>query len=260
MTAAARLACLESLLGVGLPDAWDVARRAGLGGIEVVASPQGLAGRLDALQRAQRSGVVVSTICLQPPFLGQHDSATIRLGLRAARLAVSAAGELGVSGMVMPLGVPPTKRGAGTDIDPYLVQALVELAQHAASEGVVLLLEPLNRYEDVHVNRLEQAAALCDALGSSAVGITADFFHMNIEERDPVVALHTFAGRVKHVHVADSNRLQPGAGHLDISALVAVLGRAGYEGWLTLECQVRGPLVSALSDVVQLLAAAWATS
>ena len=158
--------------------------------------------------------------------------------------------------MVMPVGVPPGKGRDGAGIPRYVVQALMELAEHAASAEVVLLLEPLNRYEEAHLNRLEQAAALCDELESPAVGVVADFFHMNIEESDPVVALQTFAGRLKHVHVADSNRLQPGAGHLDIPALMGVLGSSDYDGWLTLECEVRGPLESALAEAVHLLAAA----
>src|SRR5581483_10882884 len=196
------------------------------------------------------------SVCMQPPFLGQYDPPTIQLGLRAAKLAVSVTGELGVGGMVMPLGVPPGKRSR-KDSTRYLVQALMELAEHAASVGVVLLLEPLNRYEEARLNRLEQAAALCDAVDSPSIGVAADFFHMNIEERNPIVALRTFARCVKHVHVADSNRLQPGAGHLNISALVNVLGREDYEGWLTLECEIRGSLDSGLLEAVQLLAAAW---
>jgi len=255
-----RIACTEWLLGGDLPAAWELAQRAGISAIEVVDSPQGLVRRLDALKEAQRSGVVISTVCMQPPFLGQHDPTTIQLGLRAAKLAVAAAGELGVSGMVMPLAVPPEKRGDGTESQRYVVEALEELAQDAASARIVVLVEPLNRYEDAYVNRLEQAAALCEEIGSPAVGVAADFFHMNIEERDPVVALQTFVAHVKHVHVADSNRQQPGSGHLNIPALVAVLGREDYQGWLTLECEMRGPLETVLSGTVQSLAAAWSAS
>jgi sugar phosphate isomerase/epimerase len=260
MTATPRIACSESLLGDDLPGAWDLIRRAGVCGIEVVDSPQGLARRLEALKRAQRSGVVISTLCMQPPFLGQHEPGTIQLGLRAAKLAVSSAGELGVAGLVMPLGVPPGKTRDGAATQRYLVQALIELAEHAASAGVVLLLEPLNRYEEAHVNRLAQAAALCDEVASHSIGIVADFFHMNIEESEPVDALRTFVGYTKHVHVADSNRLQPGAGHLNIQALVGVLGRSDYSGWLTLECEVRDPLESALREAVCLLTSAWTES
>ena len=36
-----------------------------------------------------------------------------------------------------------------------LLEALLELAEHAAAEGVWLAAEPINRYEDHMVNRLE---------------------------------------------------------------------------------------------------------
>ena len=38
---------------------------------------------------------------------------------------------------------------------------------------------------------------------------------MNIEEADPAAALSAAAPYLGHVQVSDSNRLQPGAGHLD---------------------------------------------
>jgi sugar phosphate isomerase/epimerase len=112
----------------------------------------------------------------------------------------------------MPVGSPPAKRRDDATIQPYVVHALSELAAHAASADMMLLLEPVNRYEDAHTNRLEQAAALCDEVASPALGVVADFFHMSIEESDPIVALQTFLGRVKHVHIADSNRLNPEPG------------------------------------------------
>ena len=48
-----------------------------------------------------------------------------------------------------------------------LVAALTELGQHAAAEGVTVFLEPLNRYEDHMVNRLDQGAAVCRAVVST---------------------------------------------------------------------------------------------
>src|SRR5918911_327198 len=38
-----------------------------------------------------------------------------------------------------------------------LIDGLAELGQHAAREGVCVLIEPLNRYEDHMINRLDQA-------------------------------------------------------------------------------------------------------
>ena len=59
-----------------------------------------------------------------------------------------------------------------------------ELAEHARAEGVRICLEPLNRYEDHMINTLGQAVEICEAVGSPAMGVCADTYHMNIEEVD----------------------------------------------------------------------------
>ena len=48
------------------------------------------------------------------------------------------------------------------------------------------------------------------------------------------------------MHVDDSNRLQPGTGHLDFAGVFAALHEIRYDGWLTLECRLRGEPETAL--------------
>jgi sugar phosphate isomerase/epimerase len=49
------------------------------------------------------------------------------------------------------------------------------------------------------------------------------------------------------VHVDDSNRLQPGTGHLDFAAVFTALHTVGYDRWLGLECRLRGDPQTALT-------------
>ena len=131
-----------------------------------------------------------------------------------------------------------------------LLEALTELAGHAAAEGVWLAVEPINRYEDFMVNRLEQAVDLGEeverATGSASVRVCADLFHMNIEEDDLAAAIRAAGPRIAHVHVDDTNRLQPGTGHMDFAGVFAALRDVGYDGWLTFECRLRGRAEEAL--------------
>ncbi|MGB3330654.1 MAG: TIM barrel protein, partial [Thermomicrobiales bacterium] len=61
-----------------------------------------------------------------------------------------------------------------------------------------------------------------------------------------------------YVHLADSNRFQPGAGHLDFGPGFAALKRIGYDGWLTLECKLDvEPSVEALVQTAEFIRAAW---
>ena len=76
-----------------------------------------------------------------------------------------------------------------TDDRSVLLEELHALGEHASSAGAVLLLEPLNRYEDHMVNTLAQAVSLVEELGQDSVRVMADTFHMNIEEADPAGSL-----------------------------------------------------------------------
>jgi sugar phosphate isomerase/epimerase len=173
------------------------------------------------------------------------------------RSQLSVIAELGGVGAVTPASygmfsrrLPPFEppRSAAEDRE-VLLAGLSALGEHAASEGVTLFLEPLNRYEDHMVNRLEQAADLIEAVGLDSVRIAADTYHMNIEEDDPSAALVTWGRFVGHVQVSDSNRLQPGAGHLDWPGVLAALKDIGYAGDLALESRLRGDPVEAVASV-----------
>jgi sugar phosphate isomerase/epimerase len=121
-----------------------------------------------------------------------------------------------------------------------LIEGLAQIAPTAERLGLTCIMEPLNRYESHFLNRLEQGAEICRAVGSPSIKIMADFFHMNIEEADIGWAIEEVADYIAYVHLADSNRFQPGAGHLDFRPGLAALKRIGYEGFMTLECKVMG--------------------
>jgi sugar phosphate isomerase/epimerase len=108
------------------------------------------------------------------------------------------------------------------------------------------------------VNTLAQAAELATATGLDSVGVCADTFHMSIEEASVEGSVRASAGRIGHVQVSDTNRLEPGAGHLDWPALLATLGEVGYAGPLAFECRLSGPPEVALPRAVAVLRAAGA--
>jgi sugar phosphate isomerase/epimerase len=122
-----------------------------------------------------------------------------------------------------------------------LLEALGELGDHAAREGVQVYLEPLNRYEDHMLNTLAQATDLCTELGHASVRVMGDLFHMSIEEVDLPAALRSSADFLAHVHLADSNRHFPGAGHTSFPEILTALRETDYSGCLALECRVPDP-------------------
>jgi len=117
----------------------------------------------------------------------------------------------------------------------WLTEALRECAALAEEEGVKLALEPLNRYETNLVNTVAEALRLIKEVGSEAVGLLFDTFHANIEEPSIEDGIRAAGGCLLHVHVADSNRWHPGAGHIDFASIVATLREVGYDGYLSAE-------------------------
>lgn len=117
----------------------------------------------------------------------------------------------------------------------WLGEALHELGEFAGSQSQVLLYEPLNRYETNLINRLTEAAAFVQDLGTKNVRLLADLFHLNIEEPSIPDALHAAGRHVGHVHLADSNRHAMGFGHTDLRPIIQALRKVGYAGYLSAE-------------------------
>jgi sugar phosphate isomerase/epimerase len=110
----------------------------------------------------------------------------------------------------------------------------------------VLLFEPLNRYEDHMVNTVAAAAELVAAAGTPGVRILADTYHMNIEEDDICAALREHASVLGAVHLSDSNRHQPGTGHVPFGDVIDALRQIRFGGTLSVECRMRGDARQAL--------------
>ncbi|HEX5877704.1 MAG TPA: sugar phosphate isomerase/epimerase family protein [Actinomycetota bacterium] len=264
-----KLSCQEQLLpGAGLEEKWAFAAEAGFEGIELRARGDGhFASRLPELRAAARAGVVMATVCPETDhFIGDFDADRRRDAVEQLRSQLSVIAELGGAGVLTPaswgmfsLRLPPFTPPRQPDEDhKVLLEALVELAEHAAAEGVWLAVEPINRYEDYMINRLDQAVELGEeverATGQDSVRVCADLFHMNIEEDDLAAAIRAAGPRIAHVHVDDTNRLQPGTGHMDFGSVFAALRDVGYDDWLTFECRLRGAPEEALPASTRFLA------
>jgi sugar phosphate isomerase/epimerase len=124
------------------------------------------------------------------------------------------------------------ERAYGLD---WLAEGLVSLGQAARDQGVVLIYEPLNRYETNVFNRLGDAATFMGERPLDGVKLLADLFHMNIEEASMAQAIRAAGAAIGHVHFADSNRRPVGSGHTDIAPVAEALKEIGYQGFISAE-------------------------
>jgi sugar phosphate isomerase/epimerase len=254
-----KLACQEHILpGEDILGKWEFAASAGFDGIELHGTEAWL-GRLDDLRSARERGVVFSSVCLiSDRFIGDFDEKRRREAVEHMKHLLSGIAELGGRGAITPAAfglatrrLPPFEVPRTEEEDRHvLLEALEELGEHAESVGTLVLLESLNRYEDHMLNSLDQGVELCEAVGRDSVRVMGDLFHMNIEEDDLDEAIRRANGYLAHVHLADSNRLQPGAGHTDFAGAFGALRDIGFDGYMAMECGIRGDAREILPEVV----------
>ncbi len=152
------------------------------------------------------------------------------------------AGDLGTGIVVVPIwgrtkNLPGIATGRTPEEDEALfLDGLRPLAEHAQRVGARIFLEPLNRYQNDVCVTIGDAIRLRDEVGSSAVSIVGDTFHMNIEEADMGRSLVQAGPRLGYMQVADSQRFEPGAGHIDFAPIFSALATIGYTGDIGVEC------------------------
>lgn len=139
------------------------------------------------------------------------------------------------------------------------VDSLAPLAEEAAAAGVVLLLEPLNTKVDHPGHDCDStawAATVVDRVGSPALNVLYDAYHMQIMEGDLIATITANLHRIGHVHTAGV----PGRHELDHrqevnwSAIGRLLRDVGYDGYVTHEFIPRGHPVEALRQAYAVFA------
>ncbi len=129
-------------------------------------------------------------------------------------------------------------RGAASgevDASKLLRRSLVECDETASEYKVRLALEAINRYETSLLNTASDVAGVIQEEGLTATGLLLDSFHMNIEEASIDGTIREYCPRLTHFHIADSNRLPPGHGHLRVEDQLRLLEKLGYDGWVSAE-------------------------
>lgn len=105
----------------------------------------------------------------------------------------------------------------------------------AADHGILLGVEPLNRFETDMINTMDQALALIAEADHPSLRISYDTFHANIEEKDIAAAIRKAGALLLHVQANESDRGTPGTGHLPWQEIRVALDDIGYRGAVVLE-------------------------
>ena len=214
-------------------------------GFDWIEAPLENIGDLDPQRGAElvrAHGLGVSACAAMGPDrdLIHPDAAVRKNGMVYLRQAIDAAQTLGATHLVGPLysavgrtwQQTPDERARDVDL---LVKNLSELARHAGEHGVVLCIEPLNRFETSFINLAWQAIEVVDRVAHPACQIMLDTFHMNIEEKSAGAAIRAVGKRLRHVHACENDRGAPGSGNVTWNEVAQALKDIGYDGPVVIE-------------------------
>jgi D-psicose/D-tagatose/L-ribulose 3-epimerase len=149
---------------------------------------------------------------------------------KAADIGAQALSGVTYGGIGERSGAPPTE----TEYD-NIARALGPAAKHAKSRGVLLGIEPVNRYETHLINTGWQAVEMIERVGADNIFVHLDTYHMNIEEKGAANGILDAREHLKYIHLSESDRGAPGAGNVPWDEVFAALAAIGFKGGLAME-------------------------
>jgi D-psicose/D-tagatose/L-ribulose 3-epimerase len=203
-----------------------------------------LAETKQALDDAGLGVVLAARVNLQRN-LSSAETEAYRAGIDYLKYAADCAAVLGAKIVGGPLtgnplvfaGRPPQPVAEDERIarKERCVNGLKEAGDHAQKAGILLAVEPLNRFESDVLCTTQQAMELLDAVDHPAVQMMLDTFHMHMEEASIAEAIRLGGKRVVHFQANENHRGFPGTGATDWVDVCRALHEIGYQGPVSLE-------------------------
>jgi D-psicose/D-tagatose/L-ribulose 3-epimerase len=166
------------------------------------------------------------------------DAAVRAKGIENTKRAIDCAQAAGATALVGPfhsaLGYFSGK-GPTADEWKWGVESMRPVAEYAATAGVVLGLEALNRFECYLLNTHADSARFVREVNHPNCRAMYDTFHAHIEEKSIPEAIRACAPVLCHVHISENDRSTPGKGNVRWAENFDTLKQVGYDGWLMIE-------------------------
>lgn len=118
----------------------------------------------------------------------------------------------------------------------WCVENLSKAGKVARDHGIIIGVEPLNRFESDMINTVDQTISLIKEVDDPGLKIQLDTFHNNIEEKDiPDTIRKIGKGMLCHVQGNESDRGTPGTGNVDWVGIKTALAEIEYDGAIVIE-------------------------
>lgn len=118
--------------------------------------------------------------------------------------------------------------------EQQMINFLRLVAKHAEKQGITIVIEPLNKKESNFINSISDAVYFAKIINSPSIKVLADFYHMD-EEKELFSEITKFSDYVKHIHLADTGRKQPGTGLYRYDEFSNAVKKSSYDGRVCVE-------------------------
>ena len=119
-----------------------------------------------------------------------------------------------------------------------VIDCLRELSEIAEKAGVVIVIEPLNRWNHpgYFLTGIPQAYAICRAVNSPSCKIINDMYHQQITEGNIIPNIDRAWSEIAAFHIGDNpGRKEPGTGEMNYRNIFKHIHQKGFDGVLGME-------------------------
>ena len=119
--------------------------------------------------------------------------------------------------------------------ESWMFDAFKKSSDYANSKGSKILFEPQARSTVDFGFTAQEGLKFADQLRSPGFGLMLDTYHMNIEESSFSKSIFDAREYLSYLQISDSNRLYPGAGHINFGEIINSLAAIHFDGFLSLQ-------------------------
>jgi len=115
---------------------------------------------------------------------------------------------------------------------------LIWIADYAATAGIGIVVEALNRFESPSylLTNTSDTLTLLSEVNRPNLKYQYDMYHMQRMEGNLIATLREHIGWIGHIQIADPpERHEPGTGEIHYSHVLTALDSLGYQGYIGLE-------------------------
>ena len=118
----------------------------------------------------------------------------------------------------------------------WCIANLLKVSKIADDCGIIVGVEPLNRFETDMINTADQALSLVKEVNHPNIKVSLDTFHCNIEEKSiPDTIRKVGKELLCHIQANESDRGTPGTGNVDWIGIKQALDDIGYDKAIVIE-------------------------